>query len=157
MPCYYPRSRGGYPLLVAAIIIVVASKLGDGLCRHDERDALLRLKKGFVFDNALSGLPSWQASSDCCTWQGVTCGDAGTPDAQVVVSLDLADLTISGNLSSDLFELTSLRFLSLANNDFLGIPLPSDGFERLSRLTYLNLSDCGFVGQVPSRDRKSVV
>ncbi|KAG2592512.1 hypothetical protein PVAP13_5NG556700 [Panicum virgatum] len=39
---------------------------------------------------------------------------------------------------------------SLANNDFLGIPLPSDGFERLSRLTYLNLSDCGFVGQVPS-------
>ncbi|KAG2601528.1 hypothetical protein PVAP13_5KG440300, partial [Panicum virgatum] len=125
-------------------------KLGDGLCRHDERGALLRLKKGFRFDNALSELPSWQASSDCSTWQGITCGDAGTPDAQVVVSLDLADLTISGNLSSDLFALTSLRFLSLANNDFLGIPLPSDGFERLSRLTYLNLSDCGFVGQVPS-------
>ncbi|PUZ54253.1 hypothetical protein GQ55_5G115900 [Panicum hallii var. hallii] len=73
MPCYYPRSRGSYPLLVAAIIIVVASKLGDGLCRHDERDALLRLKKGFVFDHALSELSSWQASSesDCCTWQGI--------------------------------------------------------------------------------------
>ncbi|RLN24629.1 hypothetical protein C2845_PM07G25550 [Panicum miliaceum] len=152
MPCYYPRSRGSYDLLVAAIIIVVASKLADGLCRHDERDALLRLKKGFVFDHALSELSSWQASSesDCCTWQGIACGDACTPDAQVVVSLDLADLTISGNLSSDLFALTSLRFLSLANNDFLGIQLPSDGFERLGSLTYLNLSYCGFVGQVPS-------
>ncbi|OQU87748.1 hypothetical protein SORBI_3003G334400, partial [Sorghum bicolor] len=126
-------------------------KLGDGLCRPDEKAALIRLKKSFRFDHALSELSSWQASSesDCCTWQGITCGDAGTPDVQVVVSLDLADLTISGNLSSALFTLTSLRFLSLANNDFTGIPLPSAGFERLSNLTYLNLSSCGFVGQVP--------
>ncbi|KAG0539887.1 hypothetical protein BDA96_03G360900 [Sorghum bicolor] len=141
-----------YQHLLVAAIIVVASKLGDGLCRPDEKAALIRLKKSFRFDHALSELSSWQASSesDCCTWQGITCGDAGTPDVQVVVSLDLADLTISGNLSSALFTLTSLRFLSLANNDFTGIPLPSAGFERLSNLTYLNLSSCGFVGQVPS-------
>ncbi|CAL4953944.1 unnamed protein product [Urochloa decumbens] len=156
MPYYNYNSRGcsrvSYPLLVAAII-VFASNLGDGLCHHDEKAALLRLKRGFRFDHALSELSSWQASSasDCCTWQGVTCGDAGgTQGLQVVVSLDLADLAISGNLSSDLFVLTSLRFLSLANNDFIGIPLPSSGFERLSSLTYLNLSYCGFVGQVPS-------
>nr|CAD1839847.1 unnamed protein product [Ananas comosus var. bracteatus] len=51
--------------------------------------------------------------------------------------------------TSALFNLTSLHYLNLAWNQFGPTTLPASGFERLSNVTHLNLSNAGFVGQVP--------
>jgi Leucine-rich repeat (LRR) protein len=57
---------------------------------------------------------------------------------------------MSGNISSDIFiNLTSLHFLSLANNNFHGSPWPSPGLDNLKDLKYLNLSYSGLSGYLP--------
>jgi Leucine-rich repeat (LRR) protein len=54
------------------------------------------------------------------------------------------------HLDHVLFELTSLRHLHLGGNNFNLSEIPSTGFERLTSLTHLNLSNCNFAGQVPA-------
>ncbi|KAJ1287751.1 hypothetical protein BS78_02G034200 [Paspalum vaginatum] len=116
-------------------------------CLPDQASSLLQLKSSFT--GADSVLSSWQAGSDCCHWEGVTCDMAfGT-----VISLDLGgfedlDLT-SYRLDPALFNLTSLRNLSLAFVDFRTALLPaSGGFERLKGIIHLNLSYTSLMDQV---------
>lgn len=71
-----------------------------------------------------------------------------TCNSGLVTALDLSKLSISGNLSTSLFNLTSLEKLNLAYNMFDGIGIPN-GFQFLVNLTNLNLSNSGFVGEVP--------
>jgi Leucine-rich repeat (LRR) protein len=52
------------------------------------------------------------------------------------------------NNSSTLFNLQHLQSLSLAYNDFNNSHIPSE-FDKLTNLTYLNLSNAGFEGQIP--------
>lgn len=67
-----------------------------------------------------------------------------------VTALDLSNLGLAGNLSSDIFNLTSLRILNLANNFFVGqSPWLSRGFEQLPHLEYLNLSASCLPGYIP--------
>lgn len=67
-----------------------------------------------------------------------------------MTSLDLSNQGLqSGGLNHAIFDLTSLEYLNLAYNDFNGSSLPSTGFERLVKLTHLNLSSSDFDGQVP--------
>ena len=69
----------------------------------------------------------------------------------LVTSLDLGDRGLeSGGLDPTLFDLTSLKYLNLASNNFNGSQLPPTGFERLTELTHLNLSSSSFSGQVPN-------
>ncbi|KAJ4772857.1 Receptor-like protein 12 [Rhynchospora pubera] len=110
-------------------------------CLPDQRDALLQLKRGFT----TSKLQSWNSTIDCCTWEGVTC-DSVTGR---VKALELSNRDISGRIDPALFNLSSLENLSLAYNSFYNVTLPEIGFERLSNLTHLNLSNAGFVGQIP--------
>jgi hypothetical protein len=112
-------------------------------CLPDQASSLLQLKASFIGDN----LPSWQAGTDCCHhWEGVTCGMA----LGRVISLDLGEFDLmSSRLDPALFNLTSLRNLSLAFNDFSGALLPASGFERLTDIIHLNLSDTNFGFQIP--------
>ncbi|KAK8960104.1 hypothetical protein KSP40_PGU007106 [Platanthera guangdongensis] len=110
-------------------------------CLPVERSALLDLRKGF----SSSRLESWIPNTNCCRWEGVLC-ESGSGN---VVVLDLSYQRISGMIDSSLFNLTSLRVLNLAYNLFDESPIPSFGWERLENLTHLNLSNTGFVGQVP--------
>ncbi|KAJ1274740.1 hypothetical protein BS78_05G084400 [Paspalum vaginatum] len=129
-------------------------------CRPDQASALLRLKSSFSFST--DGWPgwgpfengymctlaswSWRADTDCCRWEGVRCGDA---DGRVT-TLDLGGCRLhSGGLHPALFDLTSLRHLNLAWNSFNGSQLPAVGFDRLTELLHLNLSNCGFGGPIP--------
>ncbi|KAF8772939.1 hypothetical protein HU200_005341 [Digitaria exilis] len=48
-----------------------------------------------------------------------------------------------------IFKLTSLRFLSLSDNNFDASPWPSHGFEQLTDLEYLDLSYSGLSGALP--------
>ncbi|KAM3347232.1 hypothetical protein ACQJBY_021291 [Aegilops geniculata] len=116
-------------------------------CPPDQASALLRLKRSFsATDHSTVAFRSWKAGTDCCRWEGVRCrGATGR-----VTSLDLGDRGLeSRNLDISLFELSALRYLNLAGNDFRLSKIPSTGFERLTKLTHLNLSTTNFSGQVP--------
>uniref|UniRef100_A0A0D9Y3K9 Leucine-rich repeat-containing N-terminal plant-type domain-containing protein n=1 Tax=Oryza glumipatula TaxID=40148 RepID=A0A0D9Y3K9_9ORYZ len=116
-------------------------------CLPDQAAALLQLKSSFSITNeSMAAFDSWKAGEDCCRWEGVSCGDA---DGRVTW-LDLGDCGLeSGQLDPVLFKLTSLEYLNLSGNDFNMSEIPSTGFERLSKLTHLNLSSSNIAGQVP--------
>ncbi|KAL6847843.1 hypothetical protein ACP4OV_021971 [Aristida adscensionis] len=118
-------------------------------CHPDQANTLLKLKQSFIFDSySISTLPSWQAGSDCCLWEGVGCSNS----SGLVTILDLSGLGLySQGLDPVLFNLTSLRLLDLSMNAFgyYGGNIPTFGFERLAFLTHLNLSNSEIGGQVP--------
>ncbi|OEL35963.1 hypothetical protein BAE44_0003018, partial [Dichanthelium oligosanthes] len=117
-------------------------------CLPDQAAALLRLKRSFTATNySAIAFRSWRAGTDCCRWMGVRCA---YHDGRVTY-LDMGDRSLkSGGLEPALFDLTSLRYLNLASNNFNGSQLPSTGFEQLTELTHLNLSSSSFSGQVPN-------
>ncbi|KAJ0978313.1 hypothetical protein J5N97_013787 [Dioscorea zingiberensis] len=129
-------------LSILLLLIVLFSSQSQSL--SDQASALLQLKNGF--SSMIDLNPPWIRGTNCCNWDGVL-GDAASG---LVVSLDLSSHNISGNISSSLFDLTSLQSLNLADNLFYRSSLPVLGFEKLGNLTHLNLSNSGFSGQVPS-------
>ncbi|CAN6171114.1 unnamed protein product [Urochloa humidicola] len=132
------------PLFICCLFTDTAAKLKTtASCLPDQASSLLQLKASFIgYDN----LPSWQAGTDCCHWEGVTCDMA----VGRVISLDLAEFDLTSHrLDPALFNLTSLRNLNLAFNYFIGAFLPPSGFERLTDLIHLNLSRTYFMGQIP--------
>ncbi|CAN6334860.1 unnamed protein product [Urochloa humidicola] len=128
-------------------------------CRPDQANALLKLKQSFMFHiyspfefdfpDSITTLPSWQAGTDCCLWEGVGCSNSSGH----VTVLNLGGFGLYSNgIDPVLFNLTSLRLLDLSMNNFGGLEyskLPPVGFERLALLTHLNLSNSGIIGQVP--------
>ncbi|XP_078154504.1 receptor-like protein 41 [Carex rostrata] len=117
------------------------STLTQAQCLPDQRDALIQLKQGFN----TTKLHSWNASTDCCIWDGIEC------DKQIgmVTAINLESRYISGEINPALFNLSSLQYLNLAGNNFYNLTIPQIGFERLANLTHLDLSYSGFIGQVP--------
>ncbi|PWA96973.1 Leucine-rich repeat-containing protein [Artemisia annua] len=99
---------------------------------------------------------SWNTSTDCCNWNGITC-DYSTGD---VIGLDVSCGMLSGTIhpNSSLFNLPHLQKLNLAFNWFieqlpreigrLNGTLPSWLFTSPS-LEYLSLSYNMFSGKVP--------
>lgn len=76
---------------------------------------------------------------------------AATGASGRVVALDLGEFNLkSRHLDPALFNLTSLRNLSLASNDFSYVLLPLYGFERLTDIIHLNFSATNFIGQIPA-------
>ncbi|MED6205551.1 hypothetical protein PIB30_018726 [Stylosanthes scabra] len=69
-----------------------------------------------------------------------------------VIGLDLSCSGLEGKVHPDstLFHLTHLQTLNLAFNCFDGSQLPSQ-IDELVSLTHLNLSGCGFQGDIPSQ------
>ncbi|GKA59331.1 leucine-rich repeat-containing protein [Tanacetum coccineum] len=90
---------------------------------------------------------SWNTSTDCCNWNGVTC-DHSTGD---VIGLDVNCGMLQGTIhpNSSLFNLPHLQKLNLAFNELKGVQIPSEVVRFSNSLTHLNLSHCWFFGQVP--------
>jgi len=121
--------------------------LVSGRCQSDQQSLLLQLKKTLLFNESMSTkLVTWNPSSDCCEWRGISC-DIGGLDR--VIGLDLSNESITGGLddSSGLFSLQFLQSLNLSFNSF-STALPV-GFANLTDLISLNLSNAGFIGQIP--------
>jgi hypothetical protein len=87
-------------------------------CTKQERHSLLRFLAGLSQDGGLA--VSWQNSPNCCTWEGIICGEDGA-----VTELLLASRGLQGCISSSLSELTSLSRLNLSYN-LLSDGLPSE-------------------------------
>jgi Leucine-rich repeat (LRR) protein len=124
----------------------IAANSGNGStvrCLPDQASSLLRLKYSFHNPN----LSSWQSGIDCCHWEGVFCDRASGQ----VITLDLSDRNLQSNgvLSPALFNLTSLTNLSLSGNNFGLTILPNFGFEQLTNLLSLDLSNARLFGQIP--------
>ncbi|KAM5559138.1 hypothetical protein ABKV19_020665 [Rosa sericea] len=115
-------------------------------CIEAQQQSLLHFKKSLdVTHSNPTKLITWNSSTDCCSWLGVTCSTNGR-----VVGLDLSGDHFSCNIdnSSSLFQLQHLQSLNLAYNNFLGSSIPS-AIEKLANLRYLNLSEAFFSGQIP--------
>ncbi|KAM4090656.1 hypothetical protein ACJW30_09G078300 [Castanea mollissima] len=107
---------------------------------------VLQYKNSLNFTNTLSTkLVHWNEASDCCSWEGVTCSKGH------VIGLNLTKELIYGELvnSSTLFSLQHLQDLSLAYNNFSNSRIPAR-FGNLINLSYSNLSNAGFSGQIPT-------
>ncbi|KAK8512161.1 hypothetical protein V6N13_097172 [Hibiscus sabdariffa] len=135
-----------HPFLVAAFFSIIHVVSVSGQCQSDQGRLLLELKGSFSSNSTSSGkLGTWDQTTDCCSWSGVTCDAAG-----LVIGLDLSNQSIAGvmNDSSSLFRLEHLQRLDLAYNRLM--PVFPSAFDILENLSYLNLSNAGFTGQIPA-------
>ncbi|KAL8027314.1 hypothetical protein ABFX02_14G087500 [Erythranthe guttata] len=88
--------------------------------------------------------PNWNGADPCgSNWDGISCSD------NRVVSITLASINLSGQLSSDIEGLSELQTLDLSYNKGMTGPLPTS-IEHLNKLTSLILVGCGFSGPIPS-------
>ncbi|CDY36291.1 BnaA01g31270D [Brassica napus] len=112
------------------------------LCRPDQRDALLQFKNEFeVLNSSFASrhpkTESWRNSSDCCTWEGITCN----VKSGEVIELNLSCSNLRGKFHSK-SNLSYLTFLDLSSNSFSGpisfSEIPSS-FGNLNQLTSLSV------------------
>ena len=120
----------------------------NGSCIAAERDALLSFKAGITSDPTRL-LRSWRGQY-CCRWYGVRCSSK----TGHVVKLDLRneedfDAGLRGQISSSLLALRHLKHLDLSGNILGGNMSIPEFIGSLKSLTYLDLSNMNFVGQVP--------
>ncbi|CAA3001460.1 verticillium wilt disease resistance [Olea europaea subsp. europaea] len=113
----------------------LTTKLASGQCLDDQRSLLIQFKNSIIFNETLSvKLVTWNQSEDC----------------RHVISLELDQESISGGIenSTSLLGFQYLEKLNLAYYRLHDIQIPK-GIYNLANLTYLNLSNAGFVGQIP--------
>ncbi|XP_054819585.1 putative receptor-like protein 8 isoform X3 [Prosopis cineraria] len=110
---------------VVAIITLLGLKDGSKACLEEEREALLKLKEAFNYPNG-SSLPSWNnlTSSDCCSWQGISCDNSTRRVISLLLShiraQELEHITWSLNVSYFL-PFHQLEALDLSGNYLSGL------------------------------------
>ncbi|XP_043817166.1 receptor-like protein Cf-9 homolog isoform X2 [Manihot esculenta] len=141
----------------ASVSFSLNSNSSAMLCQRDQSLALLQFKETFSIAKAVFVPPYypkpylktkyWKEGTDCCWWDGITC-DMETGN---VIGLHLSNSFLYGPIYSNnpLFSLRHLRKLDLSLNDFNHSRIVPQ-FGQFSKLTHLNLSYSGFVGQIPS-------
>jgi len=147
----------------------------ETVCFGSERETLLKLKDDL--NDPSNRLSSWNATvnPNCCHWTGVVCNNItshvteihlSTPrptleyDYMLVYRLHEEDYiealeeyrrwALGGEINPCLVDLKHLNYLDLSGNDFQSTPIPSF-ITKMTSLTHLNLSDAGFMGDIPSQ------
>ncbi|EEE57482.1 hypothetical protein OsJ_07743 [Oryza sativa Japonica Group] len=115
-----------------------------GSCTEQEMRSLLQFLAGLSQDIGLTA--SWHNSTDCCSWEGITCSREGT-----VAEVSLASRSLQGHISPSLGDLTSLVCLNLSHNSLSGgLPLE---LVSSSSIVVLDVSFnrlTGGLGELPS-------
>lgn len=123
-------------------ILLLLSAVRNCWSLNSEGMAMLAFRECVHMDpyNAFS---NWNPfDEDPCKWRGVSCVDGK------VISLELVDLSLQGNLAPELGQLLHLQKLALGQNNFSG-SIPKE-LGELGNLELLNLSHNGLVGKIPS-------
>ncbi|GKE58184.1 leucine-rich repeat-containing protein [Tanacetum coccineum] len=125
-------------------------------CPIHQKQALLHFKSTLasIYNSKYSfnfvELDSWNSTSDCCSWERVTCSTS-----ESVTKLQLSDVTFPNPISSDiltpLFHIRSLEWLDISRNFFEEGEIPGDGFGNLTKLLHLDMSWNNFNGSIPSQ------
>ncbi|XP_009590269.4 LOW QUALITY PROTEIN: pollen receptor-like kinase 4 [Nicotiana tomentosiformis] len=127
-------------LTIVIITCLIASSSGQ----EPESTILLKFKSSLA--NATSSLGNWDSSVQLCkgnfsNWKGLICLNGK------FTGLQLESMGLSGTLHIDvLSQLTSLRTISVMNNNFEG-PFPD--VKKLGGLRGVYLSNNRFSGQLP--------
>ncbi|CAI8587050.1 unnamed protein product [Vicia faba] len=132
------------------------------LCHHDESSALLQFTCPFLqvesssflnsypyfCDEYLAKTKTWINGTDCCSWVGVTCDTISGH----VIGLNLGCEGLEGVIypNSTLFHLSHLQILNLSSNS-LSAYIFYFKFDEFPSLTYLDLTYCDFIGEIPSQ------
>ncbi|KAB2598404.1 leucine-rich repeat receptor-like protein CLAVATA2 [Pyrus ussuriensis x Pyrus communis] len=123
------------------------------LCKESERQALLMFKQDL--EDPANRLSSWVAreGSDCCSWTGVVCDHITGHIHELHLNSSDSDKdfgsTFSGKINPSLLSLKHLNYLDLSNNGFL-TQIPSF-FGSMTSLTHLNLGNSLFDGVIPHK------
>ncbi|CBI15175.3 unnamed protein product, partial [Vitis vinifera] len=121
-------------LMISLVLITGRIVAGDSL--ETDREVLLSLKKFLEDNNQVNRgrYQEWNLSSwNPCDWPGILCSNDGR-----VISVNLSDNSISGEIFHNFSALTKLSHLDLSKNT-LGGRIPAD-LRRCESLVYLNLS-----------------
>ncbi|KAB5572825.1 hypothetical protein DKX38_000019 [Salix brachista] len=142
-------------LLLLVLSILCSTSL---CCPDDQKLALLRFKSSLYTLNSstqysLFGLDSWNASSDCCHWDMVTCSSQS--NSRKVVALQLYSLLVAEQpipipsmVLSPLSRIKSLMLLDISSN-FIAGEIPASVFANLSKLVHLDMMQNNFSGSIP--------
>ncbi|XWS16888.1 hypothetical protein CRYUN_Cryun33cG0019900 [Craigia yunnanensis] len=121
------------------------------LCLPEQRASLLEFKNTISVDDFCDyyrKTNSWNESSDCCSWEGVSCNKV----TGHVIGIDVSHSCLHGSLlaNNSLFQLQSLQSLDLSSNGLSGSPLENSSLFHLQGLQELNLALNDFNGSISS-------
>ncbi|KZV41347.1 hypothetical protein F511_39235 [Dorcoceras hygrometricum] len=128
------------PLMINALMACLAMALTN---ITTDQHALLAFKSQLKLDPSHILSKNWSVSFPTGKWIGVTC----SPRHQRVSALDVSGMRLSGNLPSQLGNLSFLASLNLSSNSFHG-QLPKE-LAQLHRLRYLDFRLNGLTGDIP--------
>uniref|UniRef100_A0A0A9BUS3 Uncharacterized protein n=1 Tax=Arundo donax TaxID=35708 RepID=A0A0A9BUS3_ARUDO len=130
-----PLMRLPFPALVSLLLLqaqLPSLAAHTGSCAEQDKSCLLRFLAGLSRDGGLA--VSWRNSTDCCSWQGITCNGDGT-----VIEMSLPHRGLEGQVSPALGGLTGLSRLNLSHNSLSG-GLPFQQLMSSSSIVVLDVS-----------------
>ncbi|XP_037416013.1 receptor-like protein 33 [Triticum dicoccoides] len=90
-------------------------------CRPDQASALLRLKRSFnITVNSTCTLQSWRPGTDCCHWQGVSCGRASGRVTSLHLVLNFKANQLRGKLPHDIMQGCASEEMDFSDNQIEG-------------------------------------
>ncbi|CAL9009481.1 unnamed protein product [Prunus brigantina] len=125
-------------------VLMLLPCFGTSACDKVNSDSLLSLALKAPLNL------NWSASTDCCLWEGITCGPG---DQGHVVQLWLPRRGLTGVIHPSITSLTHLTHLNLSHNSLLG-SLPDDLFSSLSSLQVIDLSFNHLIDRLPPSSNK---
>ncbi|KAK6282251.1 hypothetical protein POUND7_016076 [Theobroma cacao] len=129
-------------LISVTLWLILVLDLAFRVAGNAEGDALNALKTNLADPNNV--LQSWDATLvNPCTWFHVTCNSENS-----VTRVDLGNANLSGQLVSQLGQLTNLQYLELYSNNISGI-IPEE-LGNLTNLVSLDLYLNGLNGHIPT-------
>ncbi|CAN0926364.1 Probable LRR receptor-like serine/threonine-protein kinase At3g47570 [Linum grandiflorum] len=139
-----------YTMVTAAFLVQLLCfcrwTSSSGILLSNETDRLVLLSfESMITSDPLGALISWNDSTHFCKWYGVSCSRRHYGR---VTALELQSQGLSGSISTQVGNLSFLKFLRLYNNNFVGEIPPEIG--RLGRLQQLVLFNNSFNGKIPS-------
>lgn len=117
-------------------------------CHADDESGLLAFKSGITSDPS-GKLNSWSPGTDCCKWQGITCGDNNRVTTITIYGRpDNSTTFLSGTISPSLSKLHSLDGIYLVNTGTLSGTFPSS-LLTLQNLRFVYIENNKLSGRIP--------